>query len=101
MLPSRLWSELTTADLASADMAEVIAVLPVAATEQHGPHLPLGTDTFIMEGYLEAALALMPADLAAAVLPIQTVGCSLERPRTDGIRSSFVHPLDVYVERMN
>lgn len=87
MLPSRLWSELTTADLASADMAEVIAVLPVAATEQHGPHLPLGTDTFIMEGYLKAALALMPADLAAAVLPIQTVGCSLEHTGFPGTLS--------------
>ena len=78
MLPSRLWSELTTTELAAADMAAVTAVLPVAATEQHGPHLPLGTDVFIMQGYLDAVLARMPVDLQAVILPVQTIGCSVE-----------------------
>ena len=78
MLPSRLWTELTTADLAAADMASVVSVLPVAATEQHGPHLPLGTDTFIMEGYLHAVLERLPADLSAVILPVQAIGCSVE-----------------------
>ena len=78
MLPSRLWTELTTADLAAADMASVVSVLPVAATEQHGPHLPLGTDTFIMEGYLHAVLERLPTDLPAVILPVQAIGCSVE-----------------------
>ena len=78
MLPSRFWSELTSADLAAGDMTSVTAVLPVAATEQHGPHLPLGTDTFIMQGYLDATLARLPANLRAVILPTQTIGCSIE-----------------------
>ncbi len=86
-LPSRLWSELTTTDLAAADMAATVAVLPVAATEQHGPHLPLGTDTFIMEGYLDAALARMPQDLAVVILPVQPVGCSIEHTAFPGTLS--------------
>ena len=78
MLPSRLWSELTTIDIETADMAAAIAILPVAALEQHGPHLPLGTDTFIMEGYLARTLARLPADLPAVVLPVQSIGFSIE-----------------------
>ena len=97
MLPSRLWSELTTADFAAADMGAVIAVLPVAATEQHGPHLPLGTDTFIMQGYLDAVLPRLPADLPALVLPIQTIGCSVEHTDFPGTLSlSARHALDAW-----
>ena len=87
MLPSRLWSELTTADLAAADLGEVTAVLPVAATEQHGPHLPLGTDAFIMQGYLDAVLERLPTDLRAVVLPVQTIGCSVEHTDFPGTLS--------------
>lgn len=59
-------------------MRDAIAVLPVAAIEQHGPHLPLGTDLFIMEGYLERVEALLPEALPALILPIQSVGLSNE-----------------------
>ena len=78
MLPSRLWTELTTADVEAADMAGIIAVLPVAAVEQHGPHLPLGTDTFIMDGYLSRVIERLPADLPVVFLPVQGIGCSIE-----------------------
>ena len=77
-LPSRLWTELTTGDFHDVDMASCIAILPVAAIEQHGPHLPLGTDSFIMRGYLDRMLARLPEDLPAVVLPIQAIGCSIE-----------------------
>jgi creatinine amidohydrolase len=77
-VPARLWTEFTTEDLRHRDMSRTIAVLPVAAVEQHGPHLPLGTDSFIMEGYLARALPLVPEELDVVVLPIQTIGKSNE-----------------------
>lgn len=84
MLPSRHWIELTTSDLAQADMRAQIAVLPVAAIEQHGPHLPLGTDAYIMEGYLARVHERLPADLPALFLPMQTIGVSLEHSEFPG-----------------
>lgn len=78
MLPSRYWTELTTEDFRKLAMSEVIAVLPVAAVEQHGPHLPLGADAFIMRGYLDRVLDRLPNDLDAVFLPIQTIGLSPE-----------------------
>ncbi len=76
--PSRFWAELTTTDFASADTQSWIAVLPIAATEQHGPHLPTGTDTAIGDGLMRAAVAAMPAGLPAVILPTFPVGKSDE-----------------------
>jgi len=76
--PSRFWSDLTTADFAALDTARAIAVLPVAATEQHGPHLPLSVDTDIVNGVLRAALPHIASDLPVLVLPTQAVGYSPE-----------------------
>ena len=42
----RAWSELTPADVESVEDAAV-AVLPLGAMEQHGPHLPLGVDSIL------------------------------------------------------
>ena len=46
----RFWSQLTTRDFAALDAATTVAVLPLGATEQHGPHLPLGVDTVLADG---------------------------------------------------
>jgi creatinine amidohydrolase len=55
-------------------MSRTIAVLPVAAVEQHGPHLPVGVDTFINEGYLARAMSRVPDRLDVSFLPVQAVG---------------------------
>src|SRR5580698_1247751 len=78
MLPTKLWAEMTWKDFQRADMAEVIAVLPVAAIEQHGPHLPVGVDTFINEGHLSRAIARVPDHLQVLFLPVQAIGKSNE-----------------------
>ena len=87
MLPKRQWSEMTWQDFSAADTARWIAVLPLAATEQHGPHLPLGVDRFIAEAYLARALALLPDDLPVTVLPMQAIGQSDEHLRFPGTLS--------------
>jgi creatinine amidohydrolase len=78
MLPSKYWSDLSWRDFQSLDMSKVIAVLPVAATEQHGPHLPVGVDHYINAGYLDRAVKLTPDDLDVLYLPIQAIGKSNE-----------------------
>jgi creatinine amidohydrolase len=68
------WLSLTTEEFTRAR----IAVLPVAAVEQHGPHLPVGTDTYIAEAYLARVRALLPQDSRVAFLPVQQVSASDE-----------------------
>ncbi|MBA4114572.1 MAG: creatininase, partial [Verminephrobacter sp.] len=81
-LPSRFWAELTTRDFAhlqaSPLAAQAVAVLPVAAIEQHGPHLPLSVDATLLQGVVDAALPRLPAGLPALFLPPQVVGLSTE-----------------------
>jgi creatinine amidohydrolase len=55
-----------------------IAVLPVAAVEQHGPHLPVGVDTYIAQAYLARVRALLPQESSVLILPVQAVGTSDE-----------------------
>ena len=75
---SRFWADLKTTDFAQLDAARSIAVLPLAATEQHGPHLPLSVDTDLVNGVVAHALAHLPAGLPVFFLPTQTVGRSVE-----------------------
>ncbi len=85
---SRFWADLTTQDfarlLASGDAAHTIAVLPVAATEQHGPHLPLSVDTVLVDGVVAAALPHLEKDVPVLFLPTQAVGFSPEHARFPG-----------------
>ena len=77
-LATHRWAELNTRDFAALDPARVVAVLPLGATEQHGPHLPLSVDTVLVEGVVNAALShLAPTD-PVLVLPTQTLGLSTE-----------------------
>lgn len=85
--PSRFWADLSTADFVSLDRARAIAVLPLGATEQHGPHLPLSVDTTLVDGVVAAALPHLPADLPVLVLPTQAIGFSPEHTRFPGTLS--------------
>ena len=78
MLPTKFWMEMSWRDFAAADMREVVAVLPVAAVEQHGPHLPVGVDAFVNEGHLARAIKRIPADMPVLFLPLQAIGKSNE-----------------------
>ncbi len=78
---------MTTNDFQARDMTRAIAVLPFAATEQHGPHLPLGTDMMIMEGYIARVIARLPEELSVLFLPVQNCGLSIEHTRFPGTLS--------------
>src|SRR2546423_15080628 len=77
-VPPRDWTEIRWPDIGKTDAARWIAVLPLAATEQHGPHLPLETDVLIGEAYLARVRELLPAALPVTFLPLQPVGVSTE-----------------------
>jgi creatinine amidohydrolase len=83
-LPRPYWKDMTTVDFSTSDTSNWIAVLPVCAIEQHGPHLPVATDTTINEGNVRAMLAKLPADLPVTVLPPQAVGKSNEHIHSPG-----------------
>ena len=72
------WSEYRAPEFEAIDPDRTIAVLPIAAVEQHGPHLPAGTDTLIAEGMLQTVIGLLPPDLDVRFLPVQAVGKSNE-----------------------
>ena len=87
-LPSKFWADLTSRHFsqlaASSVIDQAIAVLPVAAIEQHGPHLPVSVDTSLVNGVIEAALPHMPDSLPVLFMPTQQVGKSNEHIRYPG-----------------
>ena len=80
----RFWADLKSPDFAALDLARCIAVLPVAAIEQHGPHLPLNVDATLVDGVIGAALPHLPAALPLLFLPTQAIGLSPEHARFAG-----------------
>jgi creatinine amidohydrolase len=78
MPSSRWWWDLSTREFSELDMNKVIAVLPIGAVEQHGPHLPVRVDAAINAGIIARAVELMPADLPVLILPALPVGKSDE-----------------------
>ena len=69
---------MTTAEFEALDKSRAIALLPVGAIEQHGPHLPVCVDAAINAGVLARALELLPEDLPLVVLPPVPYGKSVE-----------------------
>jgi creatinine amidohydrolase len=78
------WGDFPAAAFEALDPDAVIAVLPVAAIEQHGPHLPVSTDAEIMRGMLDTVIPLIPEDMDVRILPVQAVGKSNEHRYAPG-----------------
>ena len=91
-VPPRDWTEIHWPEVAGADPARWIAVLPLAATEQHGPHLPVGTDVMIAEAYLARVRELLADTMPVTFLPLQPVGISTEHADYPG---TLTLPADV------
>src|ERR1700759_2821786 len=95
-IPPRDWTDIHWPDISAADPATWIAVLTLAATEQHGPHLPLGTDVMIAQAYLTRVGELLPATLPATFLPIEPIGISTEHIDFAG---TLTLPVEVALKR--
>lgn len=72
------WTDFAAREFDGLDPMETIAILPIAAVEQHGPHLPVGTDTIINTSMMELLAARAPDDLDIRILPVQAIGKSNE-----------------------
>jgi len=83
-LKSHWWWDLSAEDFRLLDMERIVAVLPVGAVEQHGPHLPVRVDTAIVDGIMQHAVARMADDFPALILPTMSVGKSNEHSAFPG-----------------
>jgi creatinine amidohydrolase len=77
-VPPRDWTDIHWPEVSGPGREQWIAVLPLAATEQHGPHLPVGTDVMIGQAYLARLRELLPENIPVTFLPLQPVGVSTE-----------------------
>ena len=83
----RYWADCISTDFSEMDPMRAVALLPLGATEQHGPHLPLSVDTDLVNAMVGAALGhLQPAD-PVLVLPTQSLGLSTEHMAYEGTLS--------------
>ena len=92
-LKHRFWADYTARDFAALDRGQLIAVLPVGAIEQHGPHLPLSVDQAILDGMIAATVPLISPDCPALFLPALPVGKSNEHSAWPGTLTFSVQTL--------
>jgi creatinine amidohydrolase len=69
---------MTSADFSALDVERTVAILPIGAIEQHGPHLPVVVDACINAMLLDRVLDAAPPELGITALPLQAVGKSNE-----------------------
>lgn len=69
-------ADLTWAEVRAAAAAGAVAVVPAGSLEQHGPHLPVRTDTALVGAVAEAAAARLPSDVPAVLAPVLWLGAS-------------------------
>jgi creatinine amidohydrolase len=98
-LPHRHYAEMTAERIASADTREWIAVLPLGATEQHGPHLPPETDWMIADGVVRKTVEILPDLMPVTFLPTERLGYSREHANRPGVQTlSFDAAVNRWIE---
>ncbi|MCX5514195.1 creatininase family protein [Kaistia algarum] len=98
-LPRPYWHEMQAPDFLDPSTKDWIAVLPVCAIEQHGPHLPVYTDHCIGEGMVKRTVELLPEGLPVTFLPLQPIGKSNEHISSPGtITFSWETAIRIWME---
>jgi creatinine amidohydrolase len=87
------WTDFPAPEYDSIDPNKTIALLPIAAVEQHGPHLPVGVDSILNRGCIDLLIERAPADLDLRILPVQQVGKSNEHVWAPGTVTHTAHTL--------
>lgn len=81
-------------------MMSKIAILPLGAYEQHGPHLPFETDTLIAMGFMEHLQKSRPEDLNLTFLPCEPIGYSPEHLFVDQTRTlTYSEAIERWIKR--
>jgi creatinine amidohydrolase len=72
------WTQFAAREFEGIDPMRTVALLPIAAVEQHGPHLPVGVDTYINQGLCDALATALDPETDLRILPVQAIGKSNE-----------------------
>lgn len=72
------WRRLTAPDISAVMAQSPVAILPLGAFEQHGPHLPFATDSILAEALVDYALGQLPDAVSVLRLPLLPIGNSIE-----------------------
>lgn len=81
------WADLTAPEFQALDRKGAVAILPIGAIEQHGPHLAMGVDRDLTLAVLDRALPLVAPGLTVLTLPVQAIGKSTEHEAWPGTLS--------------
>jgi creatinine amidohydrolase len=87
------WTDFAAHEFDRIDPSKTIAILPIAAVEQHGPHLPVGVDMLLNRGCIDLLIERAPAELDIRILPVQQVGKSNEHIWAKGTVTHTAHTL--------
>ena len=93
----RFLPRLTTEEVKELRKDDALVILPIGAVEQHGPHLPIYTDTLIGEGLLNKAFELLDEDENIWVLPPLPYGKSTEHLGMPGTMTLLATTLQAVV----
>lgn len=96
-------AEMTWPEMAKVDRKKTVLIAPYAACEQHGPHLPFSTDTFLCTAVAEGVERAMPDGVL--LLPTQWLGASAHHLPFFGTLTAdldqhvqlMIHPLSHYL----
>jgi creatinine amidohydrolase len=88
------WQELKSSEIGSLSR-DTVVVVPTASIEQHGPHLPVGTDSYIAEGI--ASVLDQQFDRRLLILPVQRLGCSEHHMAFPGVLTLRHHTFEKVV----